>query len=381
MEKKAMRAISTDSHMELPADLWTKRMSKSRWADLIPRVVTENGVDYWFIEGKRSSRRDYQTSSQTGVRFIDQKLLTLTGKREAVRPGAYDPVPRMKDLEADGVYGEVIFANSVGTRIQNPELRQAVHHCFTDWLQNEFCGAYPQRMKAPYPLDIHNVEDALVELQRAKRLGTPGVVMSVYPGEDRAYDHPMYDPFWAAAQELEMPVHFHTGSEFQKLPSSTLFRDEGGRNAAHLSARSNVIQVTLANMIMTGVFERFPRLKVVSVEYELSWAPYLIRNMDYIYTQKILRPQWYRFKNDAVPSDFFHQNVYISFQEDGIGVEMRHHIGVDNITWGSDYPHVESTFPRSKQILDKVLTGVPHEEREKIIWRNAAKLYNFGVPA
>ena len=84
------------------------------------------------------------------------------------------------------------------------------------------------------------------------------------------------------------------------------------------------------------------------------------------------------FKGDALPSDFFHRNVFISFQEDELGMKLRHHIGVDNLLWGSDYPHAESTFPRSREIVERILAGVPHEEKVKIAGENAACVYRFG---
>ena len=84
-----------------------------------------------------------------------------------------------------------------------------------------------------------------------------------------------------------------------------------------------------------------------------------------------------RFKDDLVPSDFFRRNVFISFQEDGLGIQLRSYVGVENLMWGSDYPHAESTFPRSREIVDRILQGVPDEEKREIAGENVARLYHF----
>ncbi len=118
---------------------------------------------------------------------------------------------------------------------------------------------------------------------------------------------------------------------------------------------------------------------VVSVENDFGWAPYLIWKMDQDYTQQARRPGWQRFRSDAVPSDFFRQNVFFSLQADAIGIKLRHEIGVDNLMFGTDYPQPESTFHRSRQILEEMLADVPEDEREKITRSNAAAMYGFDM--
>jgi predicted TIM-barrel fold metal-dependent hydrolase len=117
---------------------------------------------------------------------------------------------------------------------------------------------------------------------------------------------------------------------------------------------------------------------VVVVEFELSWVPYLLSTMDYTYRERH-EEATYRFKDGLLPSDLFHRQVLLSFQEDAVGIRLRDIIGVDNIMWGSDYPHSESTFPRSRQVLHQILTGVPEDEQARIVGHNAARLYHFDV--
>ena len=130
-------------------------------------------------------------------------------------------------------------------------------------------------------------------------------------------------------------------------------------------------------MIFSGVFERYPKLKVGAVEFEIAWAPYFIQRMDDYHTQKAIGISQARFKGGDLPSDFFRKNIFIGFQEDAIGIEMRHHVGVDTLVWGSDYPHTESTFPKSREILDDILKGIPEDEQAKIAGGNTVNLYHF----
>jgi predicted TIM-barrel fold metal-dependent hydrolase len=129
-------------------------------------------------------------------------------------------------------------------------------------------------------------------------------------------------------------------------------------------------------MLFAGVFERYPQLQVAAVEFELSWVPYFLRMIDYVYLER-QQQATYRFKDQMRPSDFFRRQIWLSFQEDDLGIQWRHLIGVDRLMWGSDYPHAESTWPKSQEILDRILTGVADEERAQIAGGNVARLYNF----
>ena len=134
-------------------------------------------------------------------------------------------------------------------------------------------------------------------------------------------------------------------------------------------------------MIFSGVFERHPKLRVGSVEHEVCWSPFFLSQMDYTYTERPLRGDWHRFAPGVLPSDFFRSNCFVSFQEDAVGIRTRDIFGVHTLMWGSDYPHTESTFPRSREIVGKILADVPEDEQALIVRDNAAKLYGFDVEA
>jgi predicted TIM-barrel fold metal-dependent hydrolase len=143
------------------------------------------------------------------------------------------------------------------------------------------------------------------------------------------------------------------------------------------------VRHSLADLIFSGVFERFPRLRVGSVEHELGWIPFFLDRLDYAYTDRPRRgPEWRRFSDpDALPSDFFRRNVFASFQQDPNALRLLDVLGEDTPAWGSDYPHTESTFPRSREILGALLADLPPADAARIAATNCARLYGFDVPA
>jgi predicted TIM-barrel fold metal-dependent hydrolase len=173
-----------------------------------------------------------------------------------------------------------------------------------------------------------------------------------------------------------MPLSLHTATRRQGLNSGMAPRTI--HDASRRATKAFLPATSVCDMLFSGVFERYPGLKVVVVEFELSWVPYLLNTMDYTYRERH-EEATYRFKDGLLPSDLFHRQVLLSFQEDVVGIRLRDLIGVDNIMWGSDYPHSESTFPRSRQVLAEILAGVPEDEQAKIVGLNAARLYRFDV--
>jgi len=187
-------------------------------------------------------------------------------------------------------------------------------------------------------------------------------------------------PFWAAAEDLRMPLSLHAVTNRPATQSGdgdeALRTLDGPIDYAALANIDHWVRMSLARMILSGVFERHPKLQVGSIEQEVSWASHFIERLDYTYTQ---RPQsgGYRYREDLLPSDYFHRNVFIGFQEDELGIRLRDIIGVNSLTWGSDYPHQESTFPRSREILQEILEDCSETEKAKIAGGNAARVYHL----
>ena len=373
------RVISSDNHVIEPPDLWTSR-ADARFKDRVPQIVREeNGVDWWYCDGRK--RVSVQPGTQAGVRFeAPEELVLDSGTFDDVRLGGYIPAEHIKDMEIDGIDISIVYPTTSLTLYSVPdgELLTYMFKIYNDWVA-EFCSAYPKVLKGIAMINVDEVEEAVSELQRCAKLGFVGAMITVYPPAERPYSLPIYEPLWAAAQDLQIPLSLHIGTN--RLGTNRL---GPGQEFDILSNTpwffSNVdywVRESLGQMIFTGVFERYPKLQVGSVEMELSWVPHFLDRMDYVYTQRQTEITPYRFKEDMLPSDYFHRNVFLGFQEDAFGIRCRDIIGVDSLMWGGDYPHPESTFPKSREILEEILVDCTEEEKAKIAAGNSARVYNL----
>jgi predicted TIM-barrel fold metal-dependent hydrolase len=367
--------LSSDSHVFEPPDLWTTRIDAA-FRDRAPRMQRIDGADQIVIEADQILS-GIGLISNAGARFEAPETISGQGRFEDVPRGGYDPEQHLRDMELDGVAGEVLYPSQglFYFRVADGALMSAIFRAYNDWLA-EFCKADSSRLKGIAMINLDDVQDGIRELERAARLGLSGAMITEYPLEHRRYDQPEYEPFWATAEALGMPLSLHTATRRQgKIRGAG---DKTLRDASSRATKAFYPALSMCDLIFSGVFERYPRLTLAIVEFELAWAPHVLTSMDYTYRERH-GEAIYRFKDGMRPSDFFHRNVVLSFQEDAIGIRLRDAIGVDNMMWGSDYPHSESTFPRSREILKEILAGVSADEQAKIVGGNTARVYHFDV--
>ena len=382
------RVISQDNHVIEPYDLWTSR-AESKFAWRVPHVESLEGGDMWFCDGRKMGGVD-GGSANVGNRFEDpeHKMSNVVTIND-VHPGGYIPEEHVKDLDIDGQDVSIVYPTKgfLLYAVPDGELLDAICRSYNDWV-GEFCGAIPKRIKGIAMINTDDVQVGVKELERCAKMGFVGAMIATYPSTAQLYDNPAYEPFWAAAQDLGMPLSLHiSGVRYSPVAE---FADPNNRwtRPAVICNYAYWAQMSLADIIFSGVFERYPKLQVGSVEHELSWATHFLDRIDYTYTDRMPPPldpskgrrsahPQVRFKDGVLPSDFFHSNVFLGFQEDAMGIRDRHIIGVDNLQWGSDYPHSESTFPRSREILENILADCTEEEKAKISGGNAERIYRL----
>jgi predicted TIM-barrel fold metal-dependent hydrolase len=371
---ETQKIISSDSHIFEPPDLWVTRVD-SKFRDRAPKLVNlGEGGDWWVCEGKPMIPAS--GASQVGRRFTEPEKLTRVDSIKNVPRGAFIPEEHVKDMQIDGVYASVLYP-TVGlglyTFIADSELLNALFPAYNDWMA-EFCKPFPRQLKGVAMINLDDIALGVKEMERCAKIGLAGAMISVYPVQDRPYDSPDYDPVWAAAQDLGLPLS-------QELSDSRDSKGGGGASPAFFVNIEHWVRMSLAQMIFSGVFERFPKLQVGSVEMEASWSIHFLDRIDDMYKNRIhdvfKDGYWSKSSKKVLPSEYFHRNIFVSFQEDAAAIRERQYIGVDNLVWGSDYPHPESTFPRTRQILADILKECTAEERAKIIGGNAARLYQF----
>ena len=368
------RVISSDNHVVEPGDLWTGR-SETKLKDRVPHIEHLEEGDWWFCDGRKV--QDLGVGGQVGLRFEEPEKLSRNVRVESIRPGGYIPEEHVKDMDFDGIDVSIVYPTVglllYGTR--DSELLTSIFGTYNDWV-GEFCGAIPKRLKGIAMLNVDDVRAGVKELERCAKMGFVGAMITVYPPEERSYVQPEYEPLWAAAQDLGIPLSLHIATN--RPGPGQEFENRDAQGPAFISNVDHWVRMSLANIIFSGVFERYPKLQVGSVEMELSWVPHFLDRIDYTYTQREQEFfRGYRFKEGALPSDFFHNNVFLGFQEDALGIKMRDIIGVDQLLWGGDYPHTESTFPRSREIIEEILVDCTEEEKAKITGGNSARVYGF----
>src|SRR5262247_1647827 len=285
--------LSSDSHVFEPPDLWAKRIDKA-FRDRAPRIQRIDGADQIVVETDQVLS-GIGLISNAGARFEAPETISGQGRFEDVHRGGYDPAQHLEDMALDGVAGEVLYPSQglFYFKVADPALMSAIFRAYNDWLA-EFCRTDPARLKGIAMINLDDVEGGLRELERAARLGLSGAMITEYPAEDRRYDQPEYELFWAAAEALDMPLSLHTATRRQGktrgVGPGTL------RDASSRATKAFYPALSMCDLIFSGVFERHPRLTLAIVEFELAWAPHLLSTMDYTYRERH-GEAIYRFKD------------------------------------------------------------------------------------
>jgi predicted TIM-barrel fold metal-dependent hydrolase len=306
----------------------------------------------------------------------------------------WDNDRRNGDLDAEGVTAEVVFPNTVppffptgivvapAPKPEDLEIRLVGIRAHNRWLA-DFVAAFPERRCGLGQIFLNDVDEAIADVRWCKAHGINGVLL---PGvsPDTPWIDPLfsakYDPLWAVCQELDMPVTHHSGgSGLPDYPATPI------RNLLFVMETSFFCNRALWHLLWSGVFERFPGLKLVLTEQGASWVPGTLKKMDELYGQMVAgRIGELGVPAEAVqprsPSDYFRTNVWIgaSFPSPGEAATF-HEIGLDKIMWGSDYPHHESVSPFTKESLRRSFVGWSEADLRRIFARNAADVYGFDL--
>jgi len=373
--------ISADSHVNEPADLWVERMDKA-FRERAPRVVDNlpgrQPGSYLVLEGIAPIHLTQGLGAGKKPEELPQFFQQTT--YQDARRGGWDPADRLRDMDLDGVEADVIYT-TLGFRqfwFQDAALQQACFRAYNDWLA-EYCAYAPKRLAGLALISLYDIEAAVHELRRSRQIGLKGAMIWASPPEDRPYSDPLYDPFWAAAQNLNMPLSLHaiTGMGPESQSRRAMGR-EIQRLDRYLRAVTGADEVkrSLTVFIFSGVLERFPGLKLVSAENNVGWLPYVVQSWDQAYeTSRYMDPSPLKLK----PSEYFHRQIYATYIDDPVGVADRHQIGIDNMMWSSDYPHTASTWPHSQDIVARDFKDVPVDEKRKIVRDNVTKLYELDL--
>ncbi len=377
-----LRVISADSHVMEPADLWHERLDK-KFRDQAPRVVkNENRPGFLFTA---PGMTPFPAAGGFAIgKSGDELKEHLTKGYEAARPSGWDPAERLKDQDVDGVEAEVLYT-TLGMplfRLKDPDLQRACFKVYNDWLA-ELCGYNPKRLTGLALISLGDISDGVKELERSAKAGLRGAMIWGSPPDDRPYGNKMYDPFWQAASELRMPLHLHTGTgngpESRRDVDPVTGLIKSTNTGSVMESYGNMVQEvqrSLNSLIFGGVLERFPRLRLVSAESDVGWIPHFMYRLDHAYEK------FSKLVPDPIPlrpSEYIRRQVWATFQDDPVGPAAYKLFGADNYMWASDFPHADSTWPHSRDVIARDFDGVPEDVTRKIVFENCVKLYHMDI--
>jgi uncharacterized protein len=259
------------------------------------------------------------------------------------------------------------------------DYKHACMQAYNGWLREEFCAPAPDRLIGLPQTAVRSVDEAVEQFRQFKELGFRGVMMPGNPATEFDYDDTRFDPLWRAAVELKLPISFHIlTSRADGANSIDAAGKRGGPRGPVQNSAQNLIksiQDIIGVFIWGRVFERHPELKLVCVEADAGWAPHFAYRMDHGYKRHRF---WMKMGDmTKLPSEFFYENVYLTFQDDWIALKMTHLMNPQRLLWANDFPHSDSTWPWSRALLAGQTQHLSDQEKAWILGDNAAELYGL----
>ncbi len=360
-----------------PGDLWVERLDR-KFKDRAPRIITQGKKEQPLFSAPGMPPYPVAVAFAAGRSGVEMQEFVDHATEEQARRYR-DPALRIEDQERDGVCAEVLYT-SLGMSLfglEDAELMSACFRAYNDWV-GEFCSHNPKRFVGIALISLADVEQGAAELRRAAKAGLKGAMIWGAAPPDKPFFHTVYDPFWEAAQELSMPLLLHviTGA-----PGTSVRRADAPKPAVKLKGASRVTrymklpldaQASLTDMILGGVLMRFPRLKLVSAENDSGWIAHYMYRLDHAFEKF---GAFLETKLDLKPSDYVRRQLWATFQDDPIGPLTWQYFGEERFMWASDYPHTDSTFPHSREVIERDFAHVPEAVKRKIVCDNAAALY------
>jgi len=369
-----MILISVDDHVIEPAEMFVHHVP-SKYLDSAPRVIRkEEGSDVWIYEGIEVPNL---ALNAVAGRPPEEYGFEPTAYEE-IRQGCYDSSARVRDMDANGVLASMNFPSMAGFcgqlfgRAQDKDMALVMLRAYNDWHIDEWAGSHPGRF---IPLALPGLWDPQVaadEVRRVAQKGCHAVTFSENPTKLGlpSFHSEDWDPFWRACCDESVVVTLHIGSSSTlALPSP----DSPINTVLTLGAMN--VQMTTADLIWSRVIRDFPELRFSLSEGGIGWIPYMLERLDYVYRH---HKAWTGADlGGKLPSELFRERFNTCFIDDRVGVQLRDEIGLDTITWECDYPHSDSTWPHSPEVLYEYLVELDDDEINKITHRNAMRHYHF----
>jgi predicted TIM-barrel fold metal-dependent hydrolase len=379
--------ISVDDHILEPPNVWVDRVA-AKDRDRAPHMETVDGMDYWVYDGKR-----YPSSGLSAVAGKSKEEFSPEPlPYSEMRPGCYDPKARLEDMDRAGILASLCFptitrfCGQLFMEASDREFGFELMQHYNDWIVEDWCGAAPGRYIPLMLIPMWDPPLAAREMERMAAKGVTAFAFSENPapiGLPTIHDRDRYwDPVMAAANEIGMVASMHVGSSSQvpQIAPDSPFMANLAWGAIRTSG-------AMLSWIFSGLFTRFPNLKIALSEGEIGWMPYFLERAEQVLDkQRFWVQKGQKFMDHATTDvdmdtvnvrELFRGHVFGCFIEDHHGIASIDEIGEDNIMCETDYPHSDSTWPNCITAVKKLIGHLPAETQYKLLRANAEKLYRF----
>jgi uncharacterized protein len=392
--------VDADGHvLEHPDGML--RHAPARFRDRIWHIeVRADGSEWLHFNGTTRPAGGLALAGTAGM-SMEARNRALAGKMKysEVRSGAFNPAPRLPDLDVEGITQSVLYPTLLLSlpSLDDAEFAEAQAEAYNQWLA-EFCAYAPKRLFAVAIVPTQDIDRAIRTIHRAKELGHVGIFMRPNPAVGgRKLIDPIYDPIWRTCQELNMPIGLHpflapdmpgacralgyaemraAGVDYGKGSSADPVRNLGNIFFSQALANPFDMMECVALFCAGGILERFPRLTVLFLEANGGWIVSLLERLDHHFEIFRWDVPWLKMK----PSEYFRRQCYISFDPDEstLAFTAQHPlVGADRIVWASDYPHPDAKFPGVVKELAEATAPLGDDQKACIFGDNARQLYHL----
>ncbi len=378
--------VDVDGHILEPGDLWSSRID-ARYVDRALKLeLDKDGLEQWSVGGDTVTYFSKGTAADAATigKSQEWRLENIYQNRSftwqdglAMNPGACDPSQRVLLMDKEGIDISILYP-SLGLTlpsIRDPQLASA--HCtvYNDWIV-EFCQPHSDRLVPALFFPWVSVEETVKELQRTAHVGPRAIEAPGGPPENISYASTHWDPIWSEIQEQDVPAALHVGNAGTNI-GSLLHPEITLPSWWDFIIGPLDTVAAFVSFFQGAVFERFPELKLIVLESDCAWMPWLLHRMD-----EMMDVIGFTTPMKMLPGEYFQRQCWISMEpEDKLALDAIQHLGADKLVWAYDYPHSDSaTDPVAN--LTSTLKDLPEEDRHKIIGGNAIELYRLEpVPA
>jgi len=374
VESDDMILVSVDDHVVEPPNLFEGRLP-AKYAELAPTFITRpDGTNAWLYEGVEHAN---VALNAVAGRPPEEFGLEPTSLDE-IRPGCYDVVERVADMDANGVLGSLNFPSfphfcgQTFATTKDKDVALAMVQAYNDWHIDEWCGSHPGRfIPCPIPA-IWEPEVLAAEVRRCAAKGAHAVTFSENPSKlgwpSIHSDH--WDPFWQACVDEEVVVCLHIGSSSEMTITSA----DAPIDVLITVTPINIVKAA-ADLIWSPVLRKFPTIKIALSEGGIGWIPYFLERIDYNYRK---HHAWTgQDFGDRLPSEVFNEHIITCFIDDAFGVASRDYLNMDNVTWECDYPHSDTTWPTAPEQLWKYVSKLSDHDINRITHENAMRHFHY----